>query len=115
MKTIVCLVIFLNYLYAGSYASLLYYGNCVTCHQIKSAKSAPSIIEVQLAYKNAFKNKETFVEYMSTWVLEPNEEGSLMHDAIEKYGLMPQLAYDKDVLKDIAVFIYETDFNSYTH
>jgi hypothetical protein len=34
-----------------------------------------------------------------------------MQDAIAKYELMPQLSYEKDVLEDIAAYIYDTDFS----
>ncbi|MGB5963959.1 MAG: cytochrome C, partial [Sulfurimonadaceae bacterium] len=54
--------------------------------------------------------KEDFVKYMSTWVQHPNEETSIMRDAIEKHELMPELAFDLETLKTIAAYIYETDF-----
>jgi hypothetical protein len=33
-----------------------------------------------------------------------------MMDAIEKYELMPELAFDKTTLEEISEFIYENDF-----
>jgi hypothetical protein len=33
-----------------------------------------------------------------------------MHDAIKKHGLMPDLGFDKETLRDISAYIYETDF-----
>lgn len=50
---------------------------------------------------------------MSNWVLKPTEEGSLMHDAIQKHGLMPELGFDEDTLRVISEYIYETDFTKY--
>lgn len=46
---------------------------------------------------------------MSEWVLKPNKETSIMHDMIDEYELMPELAYDRDTLEKIAEYIYETD------
>jgi len=96
---------------ADEYASLLFHGNCTTCHEETKTISAPSIIAIKENYINAFSDKKSFVDYMSTWVHSPNEEGSLMHDAIDKHGLMPSLAFDKESLKTIAAYIYDTNFS----
>ena len=107
----ILLVLFL-YLssYAGSYPSLLFYGNCIACHDTNGSKSAPDIQTVKAAYLQAFPKKEAFVKQMSSWVFNPKEETSIMHQEIEKFGLMPNLAYDKEVLKEISAYIYDTDF-----
>ena len=95
----------------ASYPELLFNGNCITCHKTNSLnKSAPTIQEVQKEYKKAFSNKEDFVNYMSQWVLSPKRETSLMQDKIDKYGLMPDLAYSKSTLKEITEFIYDNSF-----
>ena len=101
---------------ADKNAALYFSGNCITCHHITKTISAPSITEVKKRYLSAFSKKEDFVHYMSVWVYKPNEETSLMHDAIAKHELMPELAYDIDTLKIIAEYIYETDFKTFkTH
>lgn len=110
MKKICLFVVLYHFSFASSYSQLLFNGNCITCHEISTAKSAPSIIEIQTVYKNAFPQKRQFINYMANWVLFPNKESSLMQPAIEKYGLMPHLAYDKKVLKEIAAFLYEHSF-----
>jgi len=97
-------------LWADSLGSLLFHGNCITCHFETKAVSAPSMMEIREKYKNAFPKKEDFVEYMSNWAKEPNAETSLMDGAIKKYELMPLLGYELETLKDITTFIYETDF-----
>lgn len=98
-------------LYADSYGRLLLYGNCTTCHYIDKSISAPSMQIIKERYLSAFPQKEDFISYMSTWILKPNISGSIMHDMIEKYELMPELGYDKDTLEKIAEYIYNTDFN----
>ena len=95
----------------ASYSELLFNGNCVTCHHETQSISAPSIQEVQENYKQAFPNKKEFVAYMSQWVLKPTLSGSLMVDSVKNYGLMPELGYRKDVLEEIAEYIYEKDFS----
>ncbi len=102
-------IIFINL--NATYPELLFNGNCITCHKTNNLnKSAPTVLEIQKEYKNAFPNKEEFVHYMTQWVLSPKEETSLMQDKIEVYGLMPDLAYDKSTLEEIAAYIYDNNF-----
>ena len=110
MKKIPFGLFFSSFSFADEMGSLLFHGNCVTCHYELQEKSAPAMIEVRKRYLQAFPKKEDFVKYLSEWVHKPSEEHSIMQDAIEKHGVMPQLAYEKDVLKEIAAYIYETDF-----
>ena len=107
------LLLFLSLqLAADDMSSLLYNGNCITCHKDTKSESAPSMLEIQRRYKNAFVEKEEFINYMSKWVENPSAETSLMRDAVKKYKLMPQLGFDEDMLRDIATHIYESDFKT---
>lgn len=110
MRLFVVMFLLMANLFAGKYSSLLFHGNCITCHFETKTVSAPSVIEFKKNYLRAFPKKEDFVKYMSAWVIKPNEETSIMLDAIKKHGLMPELGYDMDTLKEIAEYIYETDF-----
>ena len=89
--------------------ALLFQGNCTACHYQRVEKSAPSMMQIQQRYKKAFPDKKEFMKHLSNWVYNPNAEQSIMQDVIAKYNLMPQLAYDKDVLKEIAAYIYDMD------
>jgi len=109
-KTTIILLLLSFNLQATNYDALLFHGNCTTCHFETEAVSAPSVVEFRARYISAFPNKKEFVDYMAKWVHQPHEETSLMHDAIEKYGLMPELAFDLETLKSISNYIYETDF-----
>ena len=94
-------------LYGNSYGRLLLHGNCITCHHETKNISAPSLEIIINRYKEAFPKKEDFVSYMSTWVLYPKEETSIMRDMIMKYELMPELGYDKDTLEIISSYLYD--------
>jgi len=97
-------------LYASNNNSLLLLnGNCTTCHFINQSISAPSMKIVQQRYKEAFKEKKQFVDYMSNWINNPNKDGSLMDDMIKKYELMPQMQFDKQTLKEITTYLYENE------
>lgn len=82
-------------------------GNCITCHAISAPNSAPSLYEIQSHYKNIFTSKEKFVAFMTTWVTKPNAKTALMPEAITKYGLMPELGYDKQTIEEIASYVYD--------
>ncbi len=110
MKIILISFLYIINLNASEYQALLFHGNCITCHFENKTVSAPSVQNLKKAYRSAFPNKEDFINYMSTWVQHPNMETSLMHDAIKKYELMPELGFDLDTLKQISEYIYYTDF-----
>jgi hypothetical protein len=110
MRIPILLILTLGILNA-SYPELLFNGNCITCHKTNNLnKSAPTIQEIQSNYKNAFPNKKDFIDYLSTWVLSPKEETSLMKDSIDKYGLMPKLGYDTYTLEEISSYIFDENF-----
>jgi len=100
-------LLLLNTLSLADEGALLFNGNCATCHHIKKASSAPTINEIRSRYLQAFPDKDNFIQYLSNWVYKPKKETSLMHDKIKKYGLMPELAFDKESLEIIAEYIYE--------
>ena len=113
----ILLLLFFTYIVlfaSDEMGALLFHGNCVTCHFELEEKSAPAMIEVRRRYKEAFPMKKDFVKYLSEWVHNPSAEKSIMQDAIKKHELMPQLSYEKDVLENIAAYIYDTDFRQ-TH
>lgn len=97
-------------LYADVNAPLYFNGNCTTCHEIDRTVSAPSVKEFKSRYISAFPDKKDFIKYMSIWVHKPKSETSLMHDAIAKHEIMPELAFDLKTLEIISEYIYTTDF-----
>jgi len=93
-----------------SLGSLLFNGNCATCHFKTKTVSAPSMMEVRENYRRAFSDKKEFVKYMSAWVANPSKERSIMLQAIDKHGLMPHLGFEAEALKETVEYIYDTDF-----
>ena len=110
-KLLFFILLYVGNLEASNYGSLLFHGNCVTCHAETKTVSAPSVIAFKEKYITAFPKKEDFVSYMSGWVLHPKEETSIMLEAIEEHELMPELGFDIETLKVISEYIYDTDFN----
>lgn len=111
MKSLLILILFFSNIFAIDYGELFFQGNCVTCHYVNEKKSAPSIIEVRENYLRAFPKEDDFVEFMTTWVLKPNKEMSIIQHSIDEFELMPELGYDEYTLKEIAKYLYKTDFS----
>ncbi|MFK5937314.1 MAG: cytochrome C [Sulfurimonas sp.] len=110
MKSSFLLISFVLSLNASDYSSLLYQGNCTTCHHDTKEISAPSMKEVRENYRLAYPKKSDFIKAMSKWVDNPHEATSMMAQAVNKYELMPQLYFQEDVLKEISAYIYDADF-----
>jgi len=111
MKTFIIFLLFISSLNAADIRSLLFHGNCITCHAEHKSISAPSIDEIKENYLRAFPDKKDFVAYMSEWIVSPSKKSSIMLDAIKKYELMPELGFDLSTTQDISAYIYDTDFS----
>ncbi len=103
----ILIIVFSPITWGADDGGLLFNGNCATCHHLQKASSAPTINEIRERYLQAFPNKHEFINYLSSFVLNPSAKKSLMHDKIEKYGLMPQLVFEKESVKSIASYIYD--------
>ncbi len=110
MKKLLLLALCSFSLNATPLGETLFNGNCITCHEIHTTNSAPSIKEVKVRYHKAFDSKEKFVTFMVEWITKPDAKKALMPEAIKKHGLMPLLGYDKESLTEIATFLYEHPF-----
>lgn len=86
--------------------------NCITCHLPKADmdnRIAPPLIAVKQHYfKKGIKEAE-FVENMSTFLMSPNIEHSKMPNAIEKFGLMPNLGMSKEQYEAVALYIFNAE------
>jgi cytochrome c551/c552 len=112
MKKVYIIVLFYSVFSYSLFANdgeLLFNGNCVTCHFVKKAKSAPSMMEVVKRYKDTFATKTDFVKYMTKFVIEPKADSSIMLDKIQKYELMPHLGYEKVVVEEISSYLYDAN------
>lgn len=111
MKNLFLLVLASIYLHAAPRGEMLFNGNCITCHALENSPSAPSVKEIHTRYKKAFDSKEQFVNAMARWIIKPDAKTALMPEAVKKYGLMPELGYDKETLNEIASYLYDLRLN----
>lgn len=92
--------------------------NCYACHSV-TAKShdeliAPPMVAVKRRYLVSYKTKEEFVEAMTNWVLNPEEEHALMRGAVNQFKVMPKQPFDKDAIIKIANYIFDNELEKPT-
>lgn len=91
----------------------LFMAYCFSCHNnnaTQESRIAPPVFAIQKRYKMEYASKEAFTKAIIDFTSNPNEENALMTEAIQKFGVMPQMSYDKDDLQLLANYIYEDDF-----
>lgn len=112
MRIFLLSILFVCLSWASGFGETLFEGNCITCHHKTEAISAPSAKQIQAAYKAKFDTKDGFVDFMSSWVANPDASAALMPESIKQFEIMPSnLGYDDYTLREIAKYLYETEFN----
>ena len=84
---------------------------CVSCHVLEGKPTiAPPIFAVKIHVKRVYASRDAFVQRIVDWVEDPDEAITLMPGAVNRFGLMPRLSYEKDDVRKIAEYIYDTNF-----
>ena len=86
---------------------------CYICHNVTSASHdeiiAPPMAAIKMRYSKTYRNKESFVEAVSKWAIDPKLENGLMRGAIKQFNVMPKQAFKKEDLEKIASYMYENE------
>lgn len=83
--------------------------SCYSCHSPKSnpkVKIAPTFQEIKLSYLSELETESDFVQTMVSFLEKPSEEHAIMKKAVNEYGLMPNMGFNKSDLSNIAHYIY---------
>ena len=84
---------------------------CASCHVLEGKPTiAPPIFAVKIHVKRAYADRDAFVQRIVDWVEEPDEAITLMPGAVNRFGLMPKLSYKTEDVREVAEYIYDTDF-----
>lgn len=84
--------------------------NCLSCHSPSAQQAeriAPPLFAVREYYLKDHPEKEAFTGAMLAFLKETNSASTKMHSAVEKFGLMPQMSFPEEELKNALVFLYE--------
>ncbi|HPQ22271.1 MAG TPA: DUF3365 domain-containing protein [Saprospiraceae bacterium] len=86
--------------------------NCIQCHANNNTFTkmiAPPLAAVKEHYLENVDNEADFVKNMSDFLVSPNIMNSRMPNAVEKFGIMPTLGYDRNQYEAIARYIYNAE------
>ena len=87
---------------------ILFETHCSACHAMSGKPTvAPPVFAVVNHVKDAYPEKDQFIETIVNWVANPQEDTALMRGAIRKFGLMPPLNIDPIKVKLIAQYLYD--------
>lgn len=83
------------------------------CHAIKDtqkAMMAPPFAHIKKKYSKVYSSEEAFVKAITDFTLKPTKEKALMFGALKQFNVMPNLNYGEDEVKQIATYIYNSNF-----
>lgn len=87
--------------------------NCYSCHTPnQGARLAPPMFKVKDHYIDEFDTEEKFIEAITLFALNPNEENVRMPGAKNKFGLMPKSVFNETDVKLIAKYLFYADMEA---
>lgn len=86
---------------------------CYICHSINSSSHdviiAPPMAAVKMRYSRNYRAKESFVEAITKWTMDPKVEKALMPGAVDNFNVMPKQVFVEEEIRKIATYIYENE------
>jgi len=89
--------------------------NCFSCHSpmgSSESRIAPPMGHVRSHYLDKYSSKEDFVKAIESYVGSPNKENAIMFGAVDKFGVMPNMQYDKELVHNISSYLFDNDVSS---
>jgi cytochrome c553 len=86
--------------------------NCLSCHSPTAQpdeRLAPPLFALRKHYLEDHPEESAFVSAMLDFLRETNIEKAKMPHAVEKFGLMPQMSFPEDELKNALVYLFENE------
>ncbi|MDQ7059568.1 MAG: cytochrome c [Ghiorsea sp.] len=89
----------------------LFQQNCFMCHNAElEPAQAPPMFGVQMKYKMATEDKESFVNRITDFVMHPTKEKTLLKEPVKVLGVMPDIGAEEDEVRKIAAYIHDETF-----
>ena len=85
---------------------------CYVCHSPtapENSRLAPPMEAVKRRYLMVYPDKADFVDKVSHFVANANEDEAIMYGAIDQFNVMLPLPYPEEDLRAIATYIYENE------
>lgn len=88
--------------------------NCYSCHDPKKPEGqriAPPMLAVKKHYMRGQPTEAEFVAAMVAFLKKPSAEAAKMPGAVERFGVMPNMSFPEQQVRDIASYIYRHDID----
>ncbi len=87
---------------------------CYTCHDattLEEARLGPPMAAIKRRYLMEGGTRDEFINEILAWTEKPSLEKAKMRGAVDRFGVMPYLAFPKDNIKEIAEYLYDNDID----
>jgi len=89
----------------------LFQQNCLMCHDAQlDPPQAPPMFGVQMKYKMATKDKDSFVEKVTAFATNPTEDKAILKEPVKMLGVMPDMGFEEEDVRKIAAYIHDETF-----
>jgi mono/diheme cytochrome c family protein len=89
----------------------LFQQNCLMCHDAQlDPPQAPPMFGVQMKYKMATKDKDSFVEKVTAFATNPTEDKAMLKEPVKVLGVMPNMGFEEADVRKIAAYIHDETF-----
>ncbi len=101
---------FMSSALASADGKALYQSLCSSCHVPEGQPTlAPPLFGMKNHILGSYPAREDFINYVVNWVKNPDASRSLMPGAVMRFGVMPTFPYEKDQVRAVAAFIFDSD------
>lgn len=84
---------------------------CLSCHPAEKTANpiAPSLAEIKEFYLEQTTDEEEFVNTFADFLSNPSDENTQMKEAVNQFGIMPNMGFSDEQYRAIAVYLYHTE------
>lgn len=83
---------------------------CYVCHnpRVKEVNTiAPPLAAVKYVYKTRYPEKQEFVDQVTDFVMNPNNQKALLQGPVMQFGVMPEMPLNEQQVRSIVTYIYD--------
>ncbi len=83
---------------------------CSACHKLMPPPTiAPPMFGIKRNVMRVHPQRDDFVNFIVSYVHKPDASKSLMPHAVQRFKVMPTLAYPEAKVKAVAEFLFDND------
>lgn len=87
--------------------------SCYICHNPNSTSHdnilAPPLAGIKRHYLRVSDGRSDFINRMTNYIMNPNEEDALMKGPIKRFGVMPKTALNENEVREIVTYIHDNE------